>query len=59
MRYDFSSLQGALAFVEEHGVVLEGGRGPVPSLAETIAGESIRGNWWTHPKGERYFAQLA
>ncbi len=45
----------ALAFVERHGVVLEGARGPVPSLAEAIAGGSIRGSWWGHPKGNEIF----
>lgn len=46
----------ALAFVAQHGVVLESGRGPVPSLAETITGEPIRGSWWSHPKGRLIFA---
>jgi hypothetical protein len=55
MRHDFSSSEGALAFVDEHGVVLESGRGPVPSLAEAIAGEAIRGTWWGHPKGRAIF----
>lgn len=55
MGHDFSSPQGALAFVDEHGVVLESGRGPVPSLVEAIAGESIRGSWWGHPKGQAIF----
>ena len=41
----------ALAFVEEHGVVLQAARGSVPSLAEAVAGERIRGSWWGHPKG--------
>ena len=36
----------ALAFVRTHGVVLESGIGPVPSLAGTIAGSPIRGSWW-------------
>ena len=40
-----------LAFVAEHGVVLESARGAVPSLAEAIAGEPIRGSWWGHPRG--------
>jgi hypothetical protein len=40
-----------LRFVEQHGVVLEGGRGPRPNLAEAVAGEPIRGNWWGHKKG--------
>ena len=45
----------ALAFVKTHGVVLESGRGPVPSLAEAIAGGLIRGSWWGHPKGNEIF----
>ena len=45
----------ALAFVETHGVVLQAARGPVPSLAEFIAGERIRGSWWAHPKGHEIF----
>jgi hypothetical protein len=44
-----------LAFVERHGVVLQAARGPVPSLAETIAGGPIRGSWWGHPKGHEIF----
>jgi hypothetical protein len=46
----------ALAFVEKRGIVLESARGPVPSLAETIAGEPIQGSWWGHPKGNAIFA---
>ena len=45
----------ALAFVKRHGVVLQAARGPVPSLAETIAGGRIRGSWWSHPKGREIF----
>ena len=44
-----------LAFVKRHGVVLQSARGPVPSLAEAIAGEPIRGSWWGHPKGHEIF----
>jgi len=46
----------ALAFIREHGVVLEAARGPVPSLAEVIAGEPVRGSWWSHPKSHQIFA---
>lgn len=46
----------ALAFIHEHGVVLESARGPVPSLAEALAGEPVRGNWWSHPKSHEIFA---
>jgi hypothetical protein len=45
----------ALAFVEKHGVVLQAARGSVPSLAEAVAGERIRGSWWGHPKGREIF----
>src|SRR5712691_5702491 len=47
--------QQALAFVEKHGVVLQAARGPVPSFAEFVAGERIRGSWWGHPKGHEIF----
>lgn len=45
----------ALAFVEQHGIVLQAARGPVPSLAEFVAGAPIRGSWWGHPKGHEIF----
>jgi hypothetical protein len=46
----------ALIFVEKSGIVLESARGPLPSLAETIGGERVRGSWWGHPKGDAIFA---
>ena len=46
----------ALAFIAKHGVVLEAAHGPVPSLAAAIAGEPIRGSWWSHPKSHEIFA---
>jgi hypothetical protein len=45
----------ALAFIRRHGVVLESGRGPVPSLADQIAGAPIRGSWWGHPENRLIF----
>ena len=48
-------VEDAIAFVERHGVVLQAARGPVPSLAEAIAGGPIRGSWWGHPKGKEIF----
>lgn len=45
----------AIRFVKRHGVVLQAARGPVPSLAEAIAGGPIRGSWWGHPKGRIIF----
>lgn len=44
-----------LAFVKKHGVVLQAARGPVPSLAEAIAGGPIRGSWWGHPRGKEIY----
>ena len=46
--------QGA-AFVKRHGIVLQAARGPVPSLAEAIAGAPIRGSWWGHPRAHEIF----
>lgn len=45
----------ALEFVRHQGVVLEGAHGPVPNLAEAVAGESIRGSWWGHRQGKEIF----
>lgn len=45
----------ALAFVHKHGIVLESANGPVPSLVQIIAGENIKGSWWSHPKGKDIF----
>jgi hypothetical protein len=44
-----------IAFVRQHGVVLESGKGPVPNLAEAVAGTPIRGSWWNHPAGKQIF----
>lgn len=41
--------------MKKHGVVLQAARGPVPSLAEAVAGERFRGSWWSHPKGREIF----
>lgn len=46
----------ALAFVRTHGVVLESASGPVPSLAEAIAGGPIQGSWWGHGRSHEIFA---
>jgi hypothetical protein len=48
-----------LSFVEKHGVVLASARGPVPTLAEVVAGEPIIGSWWAHPKGKAIFEALS
>jgi hypothetical protein len=48
-----------IAFVEEHGVVLASARGPVPCVAEAVAGQPIVGSWWAHPRGRAIFAALS
>jgi len=48
----------ALAFVERHGIVLQAAHGPLPNLAEAIAGGAIRGSWWGHPKGKEIFRAI-
>jgi len=45
----------ALDFVRAHGLVLQAAKGSLPSLAEAIAGEPIRGSWWAHPKAHDIF----
>jgi hypothetical protein len=42
----------------EHGMLLESARGPLPNVAEMIAGEAIRGSWWAHPRSHAIFAEL-
>ena len=51
-------LAEALAFVEQHGVVLVSAKGPAPRLTEAIAGSPIKGSWWGHPKGQQIFKIL-
>jgi hypothetical protein len=47
----------ALAFIKRHGIVCESVRRvAIPSLADAVAGESLSGNWWSHPKGKAIFA---
>ncbi len=43
-------------FVKIHGVVMETAKGPVPTLAHAVAGEPIRGSWWSHPKAHAIHA---
>ena len=44
-----------IRFVEQHGIALEAGRGPVPNLAEAVAGERISGSWWKHKQARAIF----
>jgi hypothetical protein len=46
----------AVAFVKRHGIVLESASGALPSIASAVAGERIRGSWWSHPKARAIYA---
>ena len=48
----------AMAWLREQGVVLQSAPGPVPNLAEHVAGDRIRGSWWGHPAGHEIFNVL-
>ena len=50
------TLTEAVTFVMTQGVVLEAGTGPVPSLAEAVAGGKIRGSWWAPPQSQQIYA---
>ena len=45
----------ALAWVRKCGITVESARVTVPSLAQVVAGERLRGSWWAHPKGNEIF----
>jgi len=44
-----------MATLIEHGMLLESARGPLPNLAELVAGERISGSWWAHPSSHAIF----
>ena len=48
----------APAFVKRKGLVLLSARGPVPNLAEAVAGAPVRGSWWGHARGQEIFVAL-
>ena len=45
----------ALAWVKKCGIAVESARANVPSLAQVVAGEPLRGSWWAHPKRNEIF----
>jgi hypothetical protein len=53
-----TTVDEALSFIRERGVVLASGKGPAPRLTELISGEPIKGSWWAHPKSHQIFAVL-
>lgn len=47
-----------MAALVEHGMLLESAHGPLPNVAEMVAGEPIRGSWWGHPASHAIFDAL-
>jgi len=45
----------AVAWVKKSGIAVESARASVPSLAQVVAGELLKGSWWAHPKGNEIF----
>jgi hypothetical protein len=47
----------AVEFVAQHGIVSEAAyRGDIPVLAAAVAGDKLRGNWWSHPRSREIFS---
>ena len=44
--------------VEEHGMLLQAARGPIPNLPSLVVGEPITGSWWGHPDHDEIFRVL-
>jgi hypothetical protein len=45
-------------WVRHHAIVLQSAHGPIPNLAEYVAGEPIRGSWWGHKSAHAIYAVL-
>jgi hypothetical protein len=57
-QFDVQSSMDELDWLRDQGVVMQSARGPVPSLAERVAGAPIRGSWWGHPSGHEIYRVL-
>jgi len=47
-----------MATLIEQGMLLQSARGPIPNVAELVAGEPIKGSWWGHPAGHTIYNTL-
>ena len=47
-----------MAALIDEGMLLQSARGPIPNVAELVAGEPIKGSWWGHPAGHTVFNTL-
>jgi hypothetical protein len=46
---------GPMVALREHGMLLKSARGPLPNVAELVAGEPISGSWWSHDASHAIF----
>jgi hypothetical protein len=44
--------------LETRGVLLESAKGPIPNVAQLVAGEPITGSWWGHPASHAIFEAI-
>jgi len=44
--------------LEAEGVLLESAKGPIPNVAQLVAGEPITGSWWAHPASHEIFEAI-
>ena len=56
--HDDGVVDDIAALLADEGVLLESARGPIPNVAELVAGAPIRGSWWAHPQSHRIFATI-
>jgi len=47
-----------MAVLIDNGMLLQSARGPIPNVADLVAGERIEGSWWAHPKKDEIFTAL-
>jgi hypothetical protein len=47
-----------MAVLREDGMLLAAAKGPIPNVADLVAGEPIHGSWWAHPRSHEIFAVL-
>ena len=47
-----------MATLIKHGMLLESAHGPLPNVAELVAGKRISGSWWGHPSGHAIFKAI-
>jgi hypothetical protein len=50
------ALPDALALLRERRVLMLAPLGALPSLVAEVAGQPVRGSWWSHPEGQRIYS---